>query len=180
MEMGKESGRVTKERELQEYIVHTVLFTAGAAVLMACLQRVILTVFLMEQWRAWVFLVLNLILLAILFTPISSTSNFDQNQQCSSNNSNAEVVENIEPKNKRREYYRCPSSEQAVEDVKECDEEICKKRSTSVENEEEGFEDQTEEVSKEALNERVEAFIVMFRQHLVSDARNESRWKQVL
>ncbi|KAL6287942.1 hypothetical protein ACE6H2_012332 [Prunus campanulata] len=177
MEMGKKSGRVTKERELQEYIVHTVLFTAGAAVLMACVNRVILMVFLMEQWRAWVFLVLNLILLAIVFTPISSTSNFDQNQQCSSN---AEVIENIERKKKRREYYRCPSSEQAVEEVKVCDEEICKKRSTSVENEEEGSEDQTEEVSKEALNERVEAFIVMFRQHLESDARNESRWKQVL
>ncbi|KAM1656713.1 hypothetical protein TB2_044964 [Malus domestica] len=163
MEKMREGGRV-----------NTVLFTAGAAVLMACLKRFILMVFLMEHWRAWVFLLLNLVLLAVVFTSISSrTSNTDRNRECENN---AEGFKRNEGA-KRREY-RCPSAPQIVERVKVCEDEVCKRSASGGgESEQERVEDDTEEeevrkLSKEDLNERVEAFIVMFRQHLVSNSRN--------
>ncbi|KAM1058755.1 uncharacterized protein LOC126612223 [Malus sylvestris] len=167
MEKWRESGRV-----------NTVLFTAGAAVAMACLKRVILMVFLMEQWRASVFLLLNLVLLAIVFTSISSgTSNINRNRDCE--NDNGEGIKSNGGGKKRREY-RCQSAPQAVEEVKECEDEMCKSSARGGgESEQERDEDDTEEeeeevrkLSEEDLNEKVEAFIVMFRQHLVSDARN--------
>ncbi|CAN6708709.1 unnamed protein product [Malus baccata var. baccata] len=159
MEKWRESGRV-----------NTVLFTAGAAVAMACLKRVILMVFLMEQWRASVFLLLNLVLLAIVFTSISSgTSNIDRNRDCE--NDKGEGI---------KSNRDCQSAPQAVEEVKECEDEMCKSSARGGgESEQERDEDDTEEeeeevrkLSEEDLNEKVEAFIVMFRQHLVSDARN--------
>ncbi|KAM1770144.1 hypothetical protein ACFX11_045116 [Malus domestica] len=65
----------------------------------------------------------------------------------------------------------------SVERVKVCEDELCKRSASSGgESEQERVEDDTEEeevrkLSKEDLNERVEAFIVMFRQHLSNAAR---------
>ncbi|KAB2613952.1 hypothetical protein D8674_036268 [Pyrus ussuriensis x Pyrus communis] len=167
MEKMRESGRI-----------NTVLVTAGAAVLMACLKRFMLMVFLMEQWRAWVFLLLNLVLLAIVFTSISSgTSSIGR--ECENKNNGENNAEGFKSNEgvKRREY-RCPSAPQIVERVKVCEDEMCKRSdSGGGESEHERVEDDAEDeevrkLSKEDLNEKVEAFIVMFRQHLVSDARN--------
>ncbi|KAM5581515.1 hypothetical protein ABKV19_010644 [Rosa sericea] len=162
MEKRRESsGRsVTKPRELlqvQDYVMHMVLLTAGASVS-------VLMVFLMEQWRAWVFIVLNLVLLAILFTSVSSTS--DENQERKNSKDEADRVPvKVEIKKEMRQC-RWPPAQVDQEVVKECDEEEW------FEVEDKPEEEEVPKLSKEALNERVEAFIVMFRQHLVSDARN--------
>lgn len=158
MEKRRESGRVTEQRELlqvQDYVMHMVLLTAGASVS-------VLMVFLMEQWRAWVFIVLNLVLLAILFTSVSSTSS--ENQECNSGNGE---VDRVPVKVERKETRQCrwPPAQVDQEVLKECDEEW-------FEVEDKMEEEEVPKLSKEALNERVEAFILMFRQHLVSDARN--------
>ncbi|XP_031254763.1 uncharacterized protein LOC116112777 [Pistacia vera] len=71
MEVKKECNK----REAKE--IYTVLFTAGTALLMACLKKAIMLI-LIEQWRLWVFLVLNLVLLAIFFTSVHSTSRDEQ------------------------------------------------------------------------------------------------------
>nr|XP_011466256.1 PREDICTED: uncharacterized protein LOC105352042 [Fragaria vesca subsp. vesca] len=154
------SGRVTKQREVlrvQEYVMHMVLLTAGAS-------ASVLMVFLMEQWRAWVFIVLNLVLLAILFTSVSSTS--DDHQECKNNDDEADRVPvKVEMKKETRQC-RWPPAQVDQEVVKEWEEEEW------FEIEDKPEEEEVPKLSKEALNERVEAFIVMFRQHLVSDARN--------
>lgn len=158
MEKRRESGRVTEQRELlqvQDYVMHMVLLTAGASVS-------VLMVFLMEQWRAWVFIVLNLVLLAILFTSVSSTSS--ENQECNSGDGEADRVP-VKVERKETRQCRWPPAQVDQEVLKECDEEW-------FEVEDKMEEEEVPKLSKEALNERVEAFILMFRQHLVSDARN--------
>lgn len=158
MEKRRESGRVTEQRELlqvQDYVMHMVLLTAGASVS-------VLMVFLMEQWRAWVFIVLNLVLLAILFTSVSSTSG--ENQECNSGDGEADRVP-VKVEKKETRQCRWPPAQVDQEVLKECDEEW-------FEVEDKMEEEEVPKLSKEALNERVEAFILMFRQHLVSDARN--------
>ncbi|XP_017974782.1 PREDICTED: uncharacterized protein LOC18601377 [Theobroma cacao] len=141
--------------------VNTALFTAGLLLLMVCFKRD-LPLFLVEQWRAWVFLVLNLVLLAIFLTsvnPITSTQNPE------SKNNDEET---------KKQSGDCKSSNE-VEACKQ-DPVESNKRSNEAEGklEKEAAVEQNNELpklSKEELNERVEAFIAMFRQHLASDAR---------
>lgn len=167
-----ESEKGIKERDFEdhEYYHDIVLFTAGAAVLMACFKRT-LVFFLLKEWRAWVFVVLNLVLLAILFTSTVSTSN---DKECSKND-NASAIKIERSKKIRRQRSQC-WSEQVTKRQEPEDEyrKVSKRSSTSGENEE-AFcgEDEIEapRLSKEELNERAEAFILMFRQHLVLDAR---------
>ncbi|PON59426.1 hypothetical protein PanWU01x14_159360 [Parasponia andersonii] len=171
----REIEKGTKERDFEDdyYIHNIVLFTAGAAVLMACLKRAVV-VFLSEEWRAWVFVVLNLVLLAILFTSTLSTSNDNEIHR----NDNAGETKIERNKKTRRQRSKYGWSEEQVTKRHESEDEECRKSSgrssTSGGNEEAlSREDQVEapKLSKEELNERAEAFIVMFRQHLVSDAR---------
>lgn len=151
--------------------MHTVLFTAGIlAVLMACLRRAVM-VLLLEQWRAWVFLVLNLVLLAILFT-----SSFNQTQECSSN----EKI-GSESKKRRKQCRRSSASDWDDQEPAACTEEEMEAPGSIKEEDMETLvgpykeEDmEAPRLSKEELNERVEAFIVMFRQHLVLDAMRGS------
>ncbi|XP_021297727.1 uncharacterized protein LOC110426753 [Herrania umbratica] len=141
--------------------VNTALFTAGLLLLMVCFKRD-LPLFLVEQWRAWVFLVLNLVLLAIFFTsvnPITSTQNPE------SKNNDEET---------KKQSRHCKLSNE-VEACKQ-DPVESNKRSNEAEGklEKEAAVEQNNELpklSKEELNERVEAFIAMFRQHLAADAR---------
>ncbi|XP_022741891.1 uncharacterized protein LOC111293412 [Durio zibethinus] len=144
--------------------VNTALFTAGIVLLMVCLKRASL-LFLAEQWRAWVFLVLNIVLLAIFFTSMNPNSSQISHQESKKNDE--------EMKQKRGN----------CNDVEACNKELMlnsKKRSKTEADEEKPENDQllVEEenieppkLSKEELNERVEAFIAMFRQHLALDAR---------
>lgn len=164
MRKKKSHERVTEERDHEDDdIMHTVFFTAGAALLMACLKRAMITC-LIEQWRAWVFLALNLVLLAILFTSLRSSSN--ENQEC---NDHAEMKIDSNKNNRH-----CKGSAQA--DQEHCCKKVDGKKSD--ENEVDGEDPDQEQpgeapmkLSKEELNERVETFIAMFRQHLVSDAK---------
>ncbi|XVF60432.1 hypothetical protein PTKIN_Ptkin08bG0045500 [Pterospermum kingtungense] len=150
--------------------VNTALFTAGIVLFLVCLKRALL-LFLIEQWRAWVFLVLNLVLLAIFFTSMNPNSRQISHQETSEK-------KDEEMKKKRGNFDK-------VEACKEDDELLMinsKKRSKSSEAEEklekevmvvELEEEKMEppKLSKEELNERVEAFIAMFRRHLALDGR---------
>ena len=152
------------EEEHKEDSIHTIVFTAGTFLLMVCLKR-----FLVEQWRAWVFLVLNVILLAILF--MSMKPKWGQSSESESS------VEEVKSDKKEKKNPFGGSQENG--EGKEC----CKKQcwnSTNIhdqnevdedEDEEEEEEEQVPMLSKEELNQRVEAFIAMFRQHLISDVK---------
>lgn len=157
----KESEGAKNGGENEDEYVHTILFAAGTALTMACLKRVMM-LFFVEQWRMRVFLVLNLVLLAILFSSIRSTSS-TENQD-----SNANVEVKIDEKKKRRKQCGwCPK----FEACKECHKLSKVNDANEVKQEEFEVDNEPPKLSKEELNERVEAFIAMFRQHLVSDAR---------
>ncbi|KAF3444720.1 hypothetical protein FNV43_RR14413 [Rhamnella rubrinervis] len=185
-------GSEKREREqLGDVYMHTVVLTAGIlAVLMACLKRAIMML-LLERWRAWVFLVLNLLLLAILFTSSFSSTSNDQTQECSSSNHN-ERVKN-ERKKKKRQWQCKKLSASGHEDDHEraafIDEDM--EAPTGSSREEDHMEDvrpwkeedmeaeAPNKLSKEELNERAEAFIITFRQHLVLDAIKGSTGKHL-
>ncbi|XP_022134128.1 coiled-coil domain-containing glutamate-rich protein 1 [Momordica charantia] len=160
----EENYRETKQGEVEDKdSMGTVLLSAGTALLMAaCLKRAVV-LFLVEQWRVWVFLVLNLIVVAIFFT--SSPSNYRESQDPS-----------VGKKQKKIKDRECKVAEEKVEKVEAKPQEMDKEEEIEEEEIEEEEEEEEEEdadvgLSKEELNERVEAFIVMFKQQLILDAR---------
>ncbi|OIW06694.1 hypothetical protein TanjilG_04088 [Lupinus angustifolius] len=159
---------------MEDNIHITIVFTASTFLLMLCLKH-----FLVEQWRAWIFLVLNVILLSILFISMRQ----DYKGQSVESERNVEEVKG----DKKMENNECC---QEIEEGKECYKEQCWISTTSstlvhVQNEiyEEEDEDEEEEeeqvplLSKEELNERVEAFITMFRKHLISDVKQGENFR---
>ncbi|KAJ7970922.1 ABC transporter F family member 4 [Quillaja saponaria] len=158
-----------KEREHGDDTIQRIMFTAGTVLLIACLKRATV-VFFFEQWRACVFLILNLILLAILFMSLSPGL-WSGNQE----SSDPFVKEVKIGKTKKEGQLRYSK---AVEGGEEDYEEECRTSGVRIEKSQEEGEEEGEEneggthLSKEELNERVEAFIAMFRQHLVSDAKH--------
>ena len=174
MEMKRE---ITKEEEHKEDSMHTIVFTAGTFLLMVCLKH-----FLVEQWRAWVFLILNVILLAILFMSMRPAKLEDHS-------SGSEIsVEEVKSDNKLEKKWPSGGSQEETEKGKDCYIKQCCSSSSStyalVENEREEDEEEEEEeeeqvpvLSKEELNERVEAFIAMFRQHLISDVKQAESFR---
>ncbi|XP_057737652.1 uncharacterized protein LOC130954894 [Arachis stenosperma] len=147
--------------------VHTVAFALGTVVLMVCLKR-----FLVEQWRAWVFLLLNVILLAIFFMSTKKPRWSVQTQ---------ESQNRIQP---IKTHLKKDSVPPRSEESKECSENnvSANKKMDGDEDKDEGEEEEEEEavaaLSKEELNERVEAFIAMFRQHLISDVKQGFNFPQ--
>ncbi|TXG59051.1 hypothetical protein EZV62_016880 [Acer yangbiense] len=173
-----------KEREFGDESIYTVLFTAGTALLMACLKRFIM-MFFIEQWRLWVFLLLNVVLLAIFFTSMpSSKTTTTTTTKTSTQDQESEEKINIT----KKPQGGCGPESEEIDDhvnVEKCEKKLESKRSEENdhqkqsieegvnENENEDDDDEEEEtsrLSKEELNERVEAFIATFRKHLVSDA----------
>ncbi|XP_038890929.1 uncharacterized protein LOC120080357 [Benincasa hispida] len=145
----EESYRELKQGEVEDKdSIGNVLLSAGTALLMAACLKKAVVMFLVEQWRIWVFLVLNLILVAIFFT--SSPASYSENQN----------EEAKQKKIKNRELKEAEKTE--IKEEEEIEEE---------EIEEEEEEEEEIGLSKEELNERVEAFIVMFKKQLISDAR---------
>ena len=134
--------------------VYTALFTAGIVLLLLCLKRALL-LFLVEQWRAWVFLVLNIVLLAIFFTSMNPNSSQISHQEISMKNGS--------------KVEACKEDQLLKSKKRSKTEEAEEKLEKEVVVEEENGE--PPKLSKEELNERVEAFIAMFRQHLALDAR---------
>ncbi|KAB2064514.1 hypothetical protein ES319_A09G024900v1 [Gossypium barbadense] len=150
--------------------VNTALFTAGIAVLLVCLKRALL-LSLVQQWRAWVFLVLNLVLLAIFFT--SMTPNSSQISQQEMNKNEEEMKKkrgNFSEAEACTEDHQVSNSKQ-ISKSKEVEDLVEKEVVVEEEEEEEEENIETLKLSKEELNERVEAFIAMFRQQLALDAR---------
>ncbi|XWS30306.1 hypothetical protein CRYUN_Cryun24cG0105900 [Craigia yunnanensis] len=144
--------------------VNTALFTAGIVLLLVCLKRTLL-LFLVEQWRAWVFLVLNIVLLAIFFTSMNPNSSQISHQEIS--------MKNDEEMKKKRgngnEIEACKEDQLLKSKKRSQTEKAEEKLEKEVVVEEEKVE--PPKLSKDELNERVEAFIAMFRQHLALDAR---------
>ncbi|XP_058773187.1 uncharacterized protein LOC131647296 [Vicia villosa] len=179
MEMKKSDyERETKEEEFNEDSIQSIMFTLGTFLLMVCLKS-----FLVEKWRSYVFIILNVILLAILY--MSMNPNY-----CSSRNlENESTVEDV--KNDDKEKKRVCEISQEIEEDKEC----YKKQSwnstisstsnihhVNVENEIDENDDEKEDehvevLSKEELNERVEAFIAMFRRHLILDDKQGENFR---
>ncbi|XP_060193200.1 uncharacterized protein LOC132622591 [Lycium barbarum] len=163
---------VSMEDTKKQDKLQAVWFAAGVAALMACLERAILVSFV-EQWRVIAFIALNLLLLAILFTSRTTptTPIVETSQESISSNTTESKIEEREVKECKKHLVPCVEevSEEAItKDVKE--EYTIDKR----ENREEELHDSIDEpqqISMEELNERAEAFITMFRQHLISDAK---------
>ncbi|KAK4367487.1 hypothetical protein RND71_011279 [Anisodus tanguticus] len=169
---------VAMEETKRQDKLQAVWFAAGVAALMACLERAILVSFV-EQWRVIAFLALNLLLLAILFTSRSTptTPIVETSQESISNTTESKI-----------ELF-CLKQEKGVKECKKllvpCVEEVSEEAITKDvkeefplldkrENREDQLDDSIDEaqqISMEELNERAEAFIAMFRQHLISDAK---------
>lgn len=191
-----------KKKDVQ---IQAMWFAAGTAAAMACLQRAVL-VSVMEQWRMLVFLALNLLLLAILFTSTSThNSNNTINSTSSTDGGSSISIESEvdeEKKWKKQTGLSVPSvsadpppaEDERREDGsrskdRRADSELLMCRSNKAENvapiitnerefhnlkNDEGEahpQDQDQELSMDELNRRAEAFIAMFRQHLLSDAK---------
>lgn len=167
-----ECEREAKETGHEEDAIHTIVITAGTVLLMSCLKR-----FPVEQLRAWVFLILNLILLAIIF--------MSMRPGCWVRSTAASEGNVDEVKNGKAEKSRPCACSQDIEEGKEWYKEQCWTSDVHVQNvrdeeaEEElvGEEEVLPRHLKEELNGRVEAFIVMFKQHLVSDAKQAENFR---
>ncbi|KAM7280113.1 hypothetical protein ACFE04_007247 [Oxalis oulophora] len=159
--------------------VSTALLTAGTIFIIACSLKQSFLRFLIDQWRAWIFLLLNIILLAIFFTSTYYSTTHHHQETSYNNNKPSTVIDRIETKRKRRKQYSSLSVEVDDDDKRKsssttsiCDrEDIIVKEQKNVNN---IVEDDDQNYSKEELNERVEAFITMFRQHLIADAKSIS------
>ncbi|CAL5185811.1 unnamed protein product [Lathyrus oleraceus] len=183
MDMKKsECEREAKEEEFNEDSIQSIMFTLGTFLLMVCLKS-----FLVEKWRSYVFLFLNVILLAILYMSMKP------NYWSSRNLENVSDVEDVKNDEKEKKMACELSQEREIEEDKECYKTQCWSRSSNsstsshhhvdVENEidedddEEDEDEHVEVLSKEELNERVEAFIAMFRKHLISDDKQGENFR---
>ncbi|CAI8594385.1 unnamed protein product [Vicia faba] len=170
MEMKKSECERETNEEFNEDSIQTIMFTLGTFLLMVSLKS-----FLLEKWRAYVFIILNVILLSIIYMSMKPKYCSNRNIE---NESNDEEVKNGDKEKKGA----CEYSEEIEED-KECyRKQSWNSTSSSTssihhvdveneidENDDEEEDEQVEVLSKEELNERVEAFIAMFRKHLILD-----------
>ncbi|KAK4426174.1 hypothetical protein Salat_1385900 [Sesamum alatum] len=146
--------------------LQAVWFAAGTAACIACVERAVV-VSLFAHWRVWAFLALNLLLIAILFTSKPHTP-ADEIDEETDNDSEFDSKKRI-----RLQSRPVLSVNDGNESVKLLDSGMPTEYERS-NVEDDGKEDGQEQLSKEELNQRVEAFITMFRQHLVSDAKGKS------
>lgn len=150
---------ITRNDQLQ-----AVLFAAGTAVVFACLERAVV-VSIFKQWHMWVFLALNLLLIAILFTsthPPRNSSNPPSKSQETDGTSKTEPPAPAAEANHHEDVFDDGEDELKLsnEEREECN------------FEEEEDEKSSSLLSNDELNERVEAFISRFRQqYLVSDVK---------
>ncbi|PIM99784.1 hypothetical protein CDL12_27710 [Handroanthus impetiginosus] len=146
--------------------IKAVSFAAGTAAFMACIGRVVI-VSVFVHWRVWAFLALNLLLLAILFTSKSENLSNKIEQE-------NDVYSEFKGKKKRQECIPLVSTNGGEKMVKMHKHEDSVEYETKINEEDDGKKEDHDELSKEELNQRAEAFIAMFRQHLVSDAKGKS------
>ncbi|KAJ0457333.1 hypothetical protein HanIR_Chr15g0772481 [Helianthus annuus] len=142
----------------QKHHLHAVWFAAGTALLLACVERaVVVSIF---QYHMWVFLALNLLLIAILFTsthpPHKSQETLSTQPPAEADHRDAAVDDGVSVFN---------------ENVGEAEGE---RHKGGVEDEEDDGDAKLSGLllSNDELNERAEAFISRFRQqYLVSDVK---------
>ncbi|EOA25783.1 hypothetical protein CARUB_v10019150mg [Capsella rubella] len=173
--------------EKKEDNMCTSLLTAVVVLFMACLKHFSSVSYLIEQWRSLVFLLLNVVLLAVYFTsnrPGESTHGFKTRRgggrlrMVRGKKKKTRVVEEpacsdqvvVEPREVIKKCVLveetkrvCPEIEETVKDC------LFRKKEVDFVGDEDEFE--PGRLSNEELNERVEAFITTFRKHLVLDAR---------
>ncbi|KAL3640140.1 hypothetical protein CASFOL_015108 [Castilleja foliolosa] len=150
-----------------DHQLQAVWFAAGTAALIACVERAVVET-LFTHWRVWAFLALNLLLLAILFTssksPQIASDEIHQTVNCH-DFSKLEIkkisTEPMQPGKGTGEGAKTTTEAREEHLPVECVVKDCEE-----DGEREFVEDQ---ISNEELNQRVEAFIAKFRQHLVSD-----------
>ncbi|CAI9758630.1 unnamed protein product [Fraxinus pennsylvanica] len=151
-----ESKVLMAENKNREGELKPVWFAAGMAAFMACLERF----YFYTHWRVWVFLALNLLLLAILFTSTMQTQipSNDQVDNC------VEAYEEEKKKKKKTRSKKCRPNLVSANNYLPKSEGLCVKIAAEYEEDDEYGKEGSLELSKEELNERVEAFIKMFRQ----------------
>ncbi|CAA2987889.1 Hypothetical predicted protein [Olea europaea subsp. europaea] len=151
------------ENKNREGELKPVWFAAGMAAFMACLERF----YFYTHWRVWVFLALNLLLLAILFTSTMQT-------QLPSNDQVDNCVDAYEEEKKKKRSKNCRHNLESANNYLPKSEGLCVRIAAEYEEDDEYGKEGSFELSKEELNERAEAFIKMFRQqYLVSDAKSK-------
>ncbi|KAH7851716.1 hypothetical protein Vadar_015690 [Vaccinium darrowii] len=147
------------EKKKEDHHIQAVWFAAATLVVVACLKSAAV-VSLVEQWRVWVFLTLNLLLLAILFTSTSTKA--------------SAILDGIDNDAQNKMNEREMGRKQCKKRMVASDEDghgggswFLKVRKSG--GDDDAAKSTSDQLSKEELNERVEAFIAMFRQQLVSD-----------
>ncbi|KAL8231553.1 hypothetical protein R6Q57_001331 [Mikania cordata] len=142
--------------------LQAVWFAAGSAVLIACIERAVV-VSIFKQWHMWVFLALNLLLIAILFTsthPPRNHSNLIPKSHSVQETGKKQPPQEVAG---RREDAFDDGGNLGNEEREE---------SFFSDDEDDDGEKSSSLLSNEELNERVEAFISRFRQqYLVSDVK---------
>ncbi|KAK9116989.1 hypothetical protein Sjap_015936 [Stephania japonica] len=147
------------KNRLRNEEIEAAVIAISIVILMAGVKHAVMS--MLQQWRALVFLLLNLVLLAILFTSIKHQP------------INKEVLETVDDDKKieKKKKSKCKWYDPVEEIALPSEESLC--------SDDECFENGSCDepcLSKEELNAKVEAFIVMFRQQLASDAqRRRSR-----
>ncbi|KAL7100808.1 hypothetical protein ACP275_08G018000 [Erythranthe tilingii] len=159
--------------ETEDDQLNAVSFAAGTAACIACIERAVVV---FVHWRVWAFLALNLLLLAILFTSKSpkSSSNAINREEDGANYSKFKKEKN--KKIKQECSHLLVSTDGGRNPVgnetKIADDEYETKNKEEEEEEDGVKKEDYDQLSEEELNERVEAFITMFRQqYLVSDVK---------
>ncbi|XP_010272235.1 PREDICTED: uncharacterized protein LOC104608070 [Nelumbo nucifera] len=159
MKKKKENGNVAQELEIAFVMLGTILLVAG-------LKHALTS--LLEQWRALVFLLLNLVLLSILFVSIHSSKS-GTHRSTTDCNFDARFIINNNNKSKKR----CSESVTAkVELHNHLGDGEGEDAAIFTEPVDDG---EGSRLSKEEFNAKVEAFIVMFRQQLALDAKGRGR-----
>jgi len=172
-----------RDIRVEEENMCTSLLTAVVVLSMACLKHFSSVSYLIEQWRSLVFLILNVVLLAVYFT--STRPNLGRSHDFKTRRGGRlrmmREKKNKIKKKKTRVVVEPACFDQGfllvepkevikkcvlVEETKDC---LFHKKEIEYNGEEDEFE--PGRLSNEELNERVEAFITTFRQHLVLDAR---------
>lgn len=160
--------------------LQAVWFAAGTAAFIACIERAVV-VSLFTHWHVWAFLALNLLLLAILFT--SSRPQIQSKIQIDSREDEDDASQLINGKSTISEDQCRPliSNTRKAKQLCEIGVVESEKKLAEIDNTistgetDEKREGHDYQLSKEELNQRVEAFIAMFRkQYLVSDVKGKS------
>ncbi|XP_010255572.1 PREDICTED: uncharacterized protein LOC104596200 [Nelumbo nucifera] len=167
-----EGEKTKKEDNRLELELEIVLVTLGTVLLVAGLKHAMTS--LLEQWRALVFLLLNLVLLSILFMSIpSSSASFNHKDYSAEksttpdgNDTQSQIITNNGKSKEQCTDHPAPAEEDLHNNIDDAEDVML---TEPVDDDDDG--EGNPRLTKEELNARVEAFILMFRQQLALDAK---------